>query len=74
LRAVVGQLGEVLHELYDLGDAGGVVFAIVRRSGGDRGEVELAWAAALRLAADEAGVRLRAVAAVGRDRARVLLW
>jgi hypothetical protein len=74
LRAVVGQLGEVLHEVYDLGDAGGVVFAIVRRSGGDRGEVELAWAAALRLAADEAGLRLRAVAAVGRDRARVLLW
>jgi hypothetical protein len=74
LRAVVGQLGEVLHEVYDLGDAGGVVFAIVRRSGGDRGEVELAWAAALRRAADEVGVRLRAVAAVGRGRARVLLW
>src|SRR6478735_4515997 len=72
VRRLVGQLGEVLDELYDQGGAGGVVFAVVRRSGGDRGEVELAWVEALRRATDDAGVRLRAVAAVGRDRARVL--
>jgi hypothetical protein len=74
VRRLVGQLGEVLDDLYDQGGTGGVVFAVVRRSGGDRGAVELAWVDALRLATADAGVRLRAVAAVGRDRARVLQW
>ena len=55
-------------------DYGGLVFAVVRRTGGDRGPVELAWCAALAAAAAHAGVRVLAVAAVGRDRARVLQW
>jgi len=74
LRVLVRQLADVLDELYDTREGGGVVFAIVRRAGGDQGEVETAWAASLDRACADVGVRVRAVAAVGRDRARVLRW
>ncbi|MDM7831171.1 hypothetical protein [Cellulomonas edaphi] len=73
LAILVAQLGELLRE-HVHADDGGLVFGLVRRTGGDRGEVELSWSAALRHAADRAGVRLRAVAVIGRDRARVLQW
>ncbi|RHA40706.1 hypothetical protein [Cellulomonas rhizosphaerae] len=71
VTSLVGQLREVLQ---DRVPDGGLVFAVVRRTGGDRGGVEVAWCAALMAAAEHAGVRVRAVAAVGRDRARVLQW
>jgi hypothetical protein len=71
VTSLVVQLREVLE---DRAPDGGLVFAVVRRTGGDRGPVELAWCAALAAAAAHAGVRVLAVAAVGRDRARVLQW
>lgn len=69
---VVEQLRMVLE--HQLVPDGGLVLAVVRRAGGDRGDVELAWVRALQHAADRADVRVRAIAAVGRDRARVLRW
>jgi len=53
---------------------GSLVVACVRAGGGDRGAFEVSWAAALRDAADDRGVRVRAVAALGANRARVLEW
>ncbi|MBD8058815.1 hypothetical protein IC607_07525 [Cellulomonas sp. JH27-2] len=53
---------------------GGLVFAVVRRAGGDRGTVERGWEQVLAQACEAQGVRLRGVCAVGRHRARVLRW
>jgi hypothetical protein len=53
---------------------GSLVVACVRAGGGDRGAFESSWAAALREAADDRGLRVRAVAALGANRARVLEW
>lgn len=49
-----------------------VAVAVVRAAGGDRGSFERAWENALRSAADDHGVRVSAVVAVGEHRARVL--
>ena len=43
-------------------------------AGGDLGAFEAQWVPALRDAADDAGVRLWAVVAIGESRARVLEW
>jgi len=53
---------------------GSLVVACVRAGGGDRGAFETSWAAALRDAADDRGLRVRAVAALGANRARILEW
>lgn len=73
LDALLRQLRDVLLDVFDAPD-GGLVLAVVRRAGGDRGDVEMAWAAALERAAARLDLRVRAIAAVGRDRARVLRW
>ena len=53
---------------------GSVVVGLVRAAGGDRGAFEASWVPAVREAADDAGVRLWAVVAIGQSRARVLEW
>jgi hypothetical protein len=53
---------------------GSIVIGLVRAAGGDRGAFEAAWIPALRGAADDVGVRLWAVAAIGASRARILEW
>ncbi|GEK20023.1 hypothetical protein [Cellulomonas xylanilytica] len=53
---------------------GSVVVGLVRAAGGDLGAFEAQWVPALRDAADDAGVRLWAVVAIGESRARVLEW
>ncbi|ROS30637.1 hypothetical protein [Cellulomonas sp. PhB150] len=73
VAALLRHLRDVLLDVFDAPD-GGLVLAVVRRSGGDRGDVEMAWAAALERAAAQLDLRVRAIAAVGRDRARVLRW
>lgn len=74
-RAVARQLLEVLASVLRAeGDGGSVVVGLVRAAGGDLGAFEASWVPALRRAADDAGVRLWAVAALGESRARVLEW
>ena len=51
-----------------------MVVGLVRAAGGDLGAFEAQWVPALRDAADDAGVRLWAVVAIGESRARVLEW
>ena len=51
-----------------------MVVGLVRAAGGDRGAFETSWLPALRQAADDAGVRVWAVVALGASRARVLEW
>ena len=70
-RRVIGVLASVLGT-----DApgGSVVVALVRAAGGDRGAFEAQWVPALRGAADDAGVPIWAVVAIGESRARVLEW
>lgn len=51
---------------------GSVVVGYVRRGGGDRGAFEAGWSAALQVSAQREVVRIRAEAAIGRDRARIL--
>jgi len=53
---------------------GSVVVGLVRAAGGDRGAFETSWVPVLRRAADDAGVRVWAVVALGENRARVLEW
>jgi len=53
---------------------GAVAVGLVRAAGGDRGGFETSWAAALRDAADDLGVEVHAVVAIGSGRARVLEW
>lgn len=57
-----------------VGGGGAVVVGLVRAAGGDRGPFEISWARALRDAADELGVEVHAVVAIGKARARVLEW
>ena len=70
-RRLVGLLDDVLRS-----DASGgsVVVGLVRAAGGDLGAFEAQWVPALRSAADDAGVHLWAVVAIGESRARVLEW
>ncbi|GEA88754.1 hypothetical protein [Cellulomonas cellasea] len=51
---------------------GSLLVAYVRRGGGDRGAFESGWSRVLHEEAMRAGVRIRAEAAVGQDRARVV--
>lgn len=51
---------------------GSVVVGYVRRGGGDLGPFEAGWSAALQVSAQREVVRIRAEAAIGRDRARIL--
>ncbi|KQS97249.1 hypothetical protein [Cellulomonas sp. Leaf395] len=70
-RRLVGVLDSVLRS-----DApgGSVVVGLVRAAGGDLGAFEAQWVPALRDAADDAGVHLWAIVAIGESRARVLQW
>lgn len=72
---LVNALVQVMASVIDReAPGGGVAFGLVRAAGGDRGAHEAAWSHALRTAADDADVPVLLVAAVGRDRARVLEW
>jgi hypothetical protein len=72
---VAHQLMRVLASVIDADAPGGsVVVGLVRAGGGDRGSFEASWVPALRTAADDAGVRVWAVLALGASRARVLEW
>lgn len=51
---------------------GSVVVGYVRRGGGDLGAFEAGWSSALHVSARREAVRIRAEAAIGRDRARML--
>ena len=74
-RVVARQLMRVLASvLRSAGEGGSVVVGLVRAAGGDRGAFETSWLPALRQAADDAGVRVWAVVALGASRARVLEW
>jgi hypothetical protein len=53
---------------------GAIVVGLVRAAGGDRGAFEASWAQHLRDAADERGIEVHAVVAIGGARARVLEW
>ncbi|NUU17707.1 hypothetical protein HP550_10655 [Cellulomonas humilata] len=73
--AVARRLVAVLDSVLASDAPGGsVVVGLVRAAGGDRGAFEASWVPALREAADDAGVRLWAVVAIGQSRARVLEW
>lgn len=74
-RSVARRLMDVLDSVLAAEATGGsVVVGLVRAAGGDRGAFEAAWVPALRDAADDAGVRIWAVVAIGESRARVLEW
>ncbi|MGN8245571.1 hypothetical protein ACTHAM_002694 [Cellulomonas soli] len=64
----------VVSVLQEQPAGGSVAFALVREAGGDRGAQETAWSHALRVAADDADVQITLIAAIGRNRARVLEW
>ncbi|KQR16154.1 hypothetical protein [Cellulomonas sp. Leaf334] len=73
--AIARRLVGVLEAVLRAGAPGGsVVVGLVRGAGGDLGAFEAQWVPALRDAADDAGVRLWAVVAIGERRARVLEW
>lgn len=78
LTASPGVAAHVMHVLASVldrdGPGGAVLIGLVRAAGGDRGTFETSWAPVLRDAADEHGVRVRAVAAIGASRARVIEW
>lgn len=72
-RAMVANLARHLRLLVDENAPGGcLAFGLVRRGGGDRGTFEAGWSTALSEAMVEAGVTVRAIVAIGRDRSRVL--
>ncbi|RYV50699.1 hypothetical protein [Pengzhenrongella frigida] len=72
-RAMVANLARQLRTLLDENAPGGcLAFGLVRRGGGDRGTFEAGWSQALSEAMAEAGVAVRAMVAIGRDRSRVL--
>jgi hypothetical protein len=74
-RAVARRLVAVLDSVLRAEAPGGsVVVGLVRAAGGDLGAFEAQWVPALRDAADDVGVRVWAVLAVGESRARVLEW
>jgi hypothetical protein len=69
VRQVMVAIGDVLaHDA----PGGSLVVAVVRAAGGDRGSFERTWEPALREAAADRGITVRAVLAVGEHRARVL--
>jgi hypothetical protein len=73
--AVARRLAFVLADVLASDAPGGsVVIGLVRAAGGDRGAFEASWVPALREAADDVGLRIWAVLAVGESRARVLEW
>lgn len=78
LTASPGVAAHVMHVLASVLDrdapGGSVLVGLVRAAGGDRGAFETSWAPVLRDAADEQGARIRAVAAIGASRARVIEW
>lgn len=78
LTASPGVASHVMHVLATVVErdapGGSLVAGLVRAAGGDRGTFETSWAPVLRDAADEHGVRITAVAAIGESRARVLEW
>lgn len=78
LTASPGVAAHVMHVLASVLDrdapGGSVLVGLVRAAGGDRGTFETSWAPVLRDAADEHGARIRAVAAIGASRARVIEW
>jgi hypothetical protein len=70
---VAANLVHVLASVLEHDAPGGsVVVGYVRRGGGDRGAFEAGWSAALHVSAQRELVRIRAEAAIGRDRARIL--
>lgn len=70
---VVANLVHVLASVLEHDAPGGsVVVGYVRRGGGDRGAFEAGWSSALHVSAQRELVRIRAEAAIGRDRARIL--
>ncbi|MDM7853351.1 hypothetical protein [Cellulomonas alba] len=69
---LVGAVASVLEAA--VAGGGAIVAGLVRSAGGDRGPFETSWACALRDAADERGVDVHAVVAIGASRARVLEW
>ena len=72
---VARRLVEVLAAfLASDGPGGSLVLGLVRSAGGDRGAFEASWIPAVRDAADDVGLRLWAVAAIGASRARILEW
>ena len=74
-RAFAGRLVAVLGSVLRSDAPGGsVVVGLVRAAGGDLGAFEAQWVPVLRDAADDHGVRLWAVVAIGACRARVLEW
>lgn len=74
-QGLVNALLQIVVSVLQQQPAGGsVAFALVRAAGGDRGSQETAWSHALRAAADDADVPIALIAAIGRDRARVLEW
>lgn len=73
--AVARRLAAVLASVLRADAPGGsVVAGLVRAAGGDLGAFEAQWVPALREAADDVGVHLWAVVAIGECRARVLEW
>jgi len=76
LRPDLGQVRQIVLAMADILDhdapGGSMAVAIVRAAGGDRGSFERTWERALRAAADDQGVPVSAVVAVGEHRARVL--
>jgi len=70
---VAANLVHVLASVLEHDAPGGsVVVGYVRRGGGDLGAFEAGWSAALHVGAGRESVRIRAEAAIGRDRARIL--
>lgn len=70
---VSANLAHVLASVLEHDAPGGsVVVGYVRRGGGDLGEFEAGWSAALQVSAEREVVRIRAEAAIGRDRAQIL--
>lgn len=73
--AVARQLAGVLDSVVRSDAPGGsVLVGLVRAAGGDLGAFEAQWVPALRDAADDAGLRIWTVVAIGESRARVLEW
>ncbi|UZN01473.1 hypothetical protein [Cellulomonas sp. S1-8] len=76
LQPEPAQVRQVMVAMADIlrhdAPGGSLAAGIVRAAGGDRGSFERVWEHALRTAADDRGVRVSAVVAVGEHRARVL--
>ncbi|WP_426595824.1 hypothetical protein ACPPVS_09325 [Cellulomonas sp. McL0617] len=73
-EVVEGVLRLLRDVLAEHGPGGSVLVGLVRAAGGDRGMFESTWARSLREGADEAGVHVWGIAAIGARRARMLEW